>query len=142
MRHEIIRRMINMLVSDLVNTSQQNIERLHLDSVDDVRNCNEKIISMSQSIFEKHLALKKFLRKYLYQHERVQAMTDKAKQTIVFLFDAYMNDTSLLNEESQQLIEESDVEEKDSYTARVIADYIAGMTDRFAFAEQERIQRI
>ncbi len=111
MRHEIIRRMINMLVSDLVNTSQQNIERLHLDSVDDVRNCNEKIISMSQSIFEKHLALKKFLRKYLYQHERVQAMTDKAKQTIVFLFDAYMNDTSLLNEESQQLIEESDVEE-------------------------------
>ena len=140
LRHEIIRRMINTLVSDLVLTSQDNIKKTNPQNIDDVRNASSRLITISDETLKKHLALKKFLRKNLYQHQRVQEMTEKAKQTVIFLFNAYMGDIKLLNTESQELINKLEDRNKDTLIARIIADYIAGMTDRFAFAEQDRIQ--
>lgn len=140
LRHEIVRRMINTLVSDLVLTSRENISQANPLNIDDVRNAKGSLIAISEQMLNKHLALKKFLRKNLYQHERVEAMTDKAKQTIVYLFNSYMNDTVLLNAESQELIYKNENTNNNMTIARITADYIAGMTDRFAFAELDRIQ--
>jgi dGTPase len=85
------------------------------------------------------MELKRFLRKNLYQHERVKQMTDKAKQTVKTLFEAYMSDPELLPKDAQGRLSKEENSVGVSGRARVIADYIAGMTDRFAIAEHKRI---
>lgn len=139
LRHEIIRKMINTLVSDLIITSKGHIDSVAPESIQDVRQCGKQLITMSDETKSAHQKLKSFLRTNLYQHERVQSMAQQAKKTVSFLFDSFMNDHSLLNEESKLLINEIKQKGDDTQVVRVIADYIAGMTDRFAFAEQKRI---
>lgn len=139
LRHEIIRKMINTLVSDLIITSKGHIDSVAPESIQDVRQCGKQLITMSDATKSAHQKLKGFLRTNLYQHERVQSMAQQAKKTVSFLFDSFMNDHSLLNEESKLLINEINQKGDDTQVVRVIADYIAGMTDRFAFAEQKRI---
>jgi len=134
--HEIVRRMINALVSDLIESSNNNIKAKHPADINDVRNAGEVLIKLSEQMQEKNLELKRFLRKHLYQHERVQVMTNQAKQTVRMLFEHYMADTGLLPEDIQQnMAGVQQAEER----ARMVADYIAGMTDRYAIAEFERI---
>lgn len=139
LRHEIIRRMINYVVSDLIETSTTLINDVKPTDIDAVRKCGKSLIKMSEPTTTMHMTLKKFLRENLYQHERVKAMTDKAKETVSFLFKSYIENPGLLTSELQTAIK-SDVNGNDEKAAaRIIADYIAGMTDRFAFSEQERI---
>ncbi len=139
MVHEIVRHMINSLVSDLIATSQNKINQYQPPDIDAVRNLPEPIISLSEEILNKHLELKRFLRKNLYQHERVKEMTDKAKQTVKTLFEAYMSDPGLLPKDARGRLNKEEENIGISGRARVIADYIAGMTDRFAIAEHKRI---
>lgn len=140
LRHEIIRRMINYVVSDLIKTSEDMIDAFKPDDIDQVRKCGKSLIKMSDDTDTMHKTLKKYLRVNLYQHERVISMANRAKETVSFLFDAYMKDTDLLTNELQSSIDESKDIKDINVVARVIADYIAGMTDRFAFAEAERIR--
>lgn len=139
MIHEIVRRMINSLVSDLITTSQKKIDQYQPADIDAVRNLPELLIGLGGEILNKHLELKRFLRKNLYQHERVKQMTDKAKQTVKDLFEAYMKDPGLLPTDAQVRLEKEEESAGISGRARVISDYIAGMTDRFAIAEHKRI---
>jgi len=140
LRHEIIRRMINTVVSDLINTSENMINEIKPTDIDQVRTCGKSLIKMSDSTASMHKALKKYLRLNLYQHERVMSMANKAKETVSFLFNAYMEDTDLLTKELQSSIDKAkDINDK-NVVARVVADYIAGMTDRFAFVEADRIK--
>ena len=81
---------------------------------------------------EKHLSLKRFLNKNLYQHERVLSMTGEAKGMLELLFDRYMNDPKQMPAEFAKRAAADD-------KPRVVADYIAGMTDRFAISEHERL---
>lgn len=141
LRHEIIRRMINYVVSDLIKTSENMISEIKPSGIDHVRKCGKSLIKMSDATDTMHKALKRYLRVNLYQHERVMSMANKAKETVCFLFDAYMEDTDLLTNELQSsIIEVKDFENK-NVVARVVADYIAGMTDRFAFSEADRIKK-
>ena len=136
LRHEIIRRMINAVVSDLIETSKEQIESVKPSSVDDVRTCGKSLIKMSENTEVIHKKLKKYLMDNLYRHEKVNSMAENAKDTIDLLFNAYINDISLLTKELQDKIKTIDDKVE---IARLIADYIAGMTDRFAFSEFERI---
>ena len=137
--HEIVRRMINSLVSDLIDTSRKNIDQHQPVDIDGVRSLPVPLIGLGEEILNKHTELKRFLRKNLYQHERVQQMTGKAKQTVKTLFQVYMANTGLLPKDALlRLNKEEDISGV-AGRARVIADYIAGMTDRFASAELERI---
>lgn len=139
LRHEIIRRMINTVVSDLIQTSEALIESVKPNTIDEVRKCGKSLIKMSEKTDAMHKILKKFLRDNLYRHERVNDMSDKAKKTVDYLFKAYMNKPELLTDEIQKVMK-SDPEKEDKLkVARLVADYVAGMTDRFAFAEYERI---
>tara|TARA_R110002072_G_C7959606_1_gene533778 strand:+ start:1780 stop:2925 length:1146 start_codon:yes stop_codon:yes gene_type:complete len=140
LRHEIIRRMINYVVSDLIKASESMINTINPEDIDQVRKCGKSLIKMSDSTATMHKALKKYLRLNLYQHERVMSMANKAKETVGFLFNAYMEDTDLLTNELQSLIVKSKDFEDKNVMARVVADYIAGMTDRFAFSEADRIK--
>jgi dGTPase len=137
--HETIRRMINCLVVDLVETSQSRIAAAAPDSVDAVRAQASPLIGFSEEIREANLELKRFLRKELYRHYRVHRMTAKAQRVIQELFAAFMDDPRLLPPEHQDYTQRLEAEQGLPGRARAVADYIAGMTDRYAIAENRRI---
>lgn len=139
MIHEIVRRMINSLVSDLIATSQLKISKTNPDDIEAVRNAGTPLIELSQQMAANQKELKRFLHKNLYQHHRVQQMMQKTKIIIKELFDAYMTDMGLLPADVQQSAIKFEDRAGVPGHARTIADYIAGMTDRFAIAEHERI---
>jgi dGTPase len=139
MIHEIIRRMINVMVVDLIDTSRNNIEAANLQSLDDVRNQPKPLMSFSDEMTALNLELKQFLRENLYQHYRVHRMSRKAYDIITALFDAFMNDIKILPPEARDQCTIMQNESGDEGIARGVADYIAGMTDRYAIVEYERI---
>lgn len=136
--HEVVRRLIGCQVIDLVETSKANLEQAAPDNIDAVRSHGKALITFSETMQEKNLELKRFLRTRLYRHYRVHRMSAKAGRTLTALFAAFLDDPRLLPEEDQQqaaLLEKTSG--KDG-RARAVADYIAGMTDRYAITEYER----
>lgn len=128
--HETIRRMINTLVVDLCNTSQANITQFQPDNINDIR-ALPPLISFSKKIATQNLTLKQFLRKNLYHHYKVNRMSAKASRIVRDLFTAFIENTGLLPTEFQTYAETD--------KARAVADYIAGMTDRFAIREHRKL---
>ncbi|HZP14027.1 MAG TPA: deoxyguanosinetriphosphate triphosphohydrolase [Nevskiaceae bacterium] len=135
-RHETIRRIIGTLVADLCETSQRNLDRARPKSIDDVRAEKEPLITYSARIREESLSLKRFLLEHLYRHHRVHRMMTKAQRVVTELFDALLADVRLLPPEWQAALGGS---RDELHRARVVADYIAGMTDRYAIDEHERL---
>jgi len=136
--HEIVRRMIGRQVVDLIETSSQRLEQADPEDIDAIRNHGSTLIAFSDTMREMNLELKSFLRTHLYRHYRVHRMSAKAGRTISALFEAFIDDPRLLPQEAQQktgLLEKTDGK---AGRARAVADYIAGMTDRYAIAEYER----
>lgn len=127
---ETIRRMINQLVMDLCETSLRNIAALNPSTIDDIRQA-PYLIGFSQTISDKNQALKQFLRKNLYHHYKVNRMSAKAERIITELFNAFMRNVELMPEEHQLAAKDN--------RPRAVADYIAGMTDRFAIREHRRL---
>ncbi len=130
--NETVRRMINALVVDLIQTSQANIAAASLGSIDDVRNA-PPLIAFSAAMKLEAQALKRFLRENLYQHYLVNRMTSKAKRIVTDLFTIFMSGPQLLPPDYQ--VSSGSVMEQ----ARKVADYIAGMTDRYAMREYRRL---
>jgi dGTPase len=137
--HEVIRRMINVMVVDLIDTSRQNISDANLSTIDDVRSHGNKIMAFSKTMMEQKLELKQFLRKNLYQHYRVHRMSKKAAVVIDALFNAFMGDLKILPTEALEHCNILKEKHGNEGVARGISDYIAGMTDRYAIVEYERI---
>lgn len=135
--HELVRRMINSQVSDLIEISQIKIDSNAPKGIADVRNAGEIMISMSDEMQSKHNELKRFLKKNLYNHSRVNKMTRKAKKVVNLLFESFAQDQTLLPDDVAKKIKTNTSE--DESAERTIADYIAGMTDRYAIAEYDRI---
>jgi len=128
--HETVRRMINTLITDLVAQSGQNIAQANPRDIDAVR-AAPPLIGFSDSIRAEQRELKQFLRTHMYQHYRVNRMSSKARQIIKALFDAFMQDPKLLPPQYQDKAKQDQ--------ARTIADYIAGMTDRYAIKEYRHL---
>lgn len=137
--HETIRRMIGEQVIDLVETSRVRIAEVDPKTIDDVRNHTEQLISFSDEMRSHNQELKRFLRENLYFHHKVYRMTRKAHQVIESLFDVFMKDLRLLPPRHLSLARAALVEEGIAGQARVIADYVAGMTDRYATKEYSRL---
>lgn len=138
-RHEVIRRMINHLVSDLLSTSQARISQSGVGSVDEVRQYPEPLIGFSSATRDANRELKRFLHQRLYKHYRVHRMTKKADRLVHSLFHAYLEDPRLLPDEHQHNVTALEREQGRTGRARAVADYIAGMTDRFAIGEYQRL---
>ncbi|MCW9013816.1 MAG: deoxyguanosinetriphosphate triphosphohydrolase [Gammaproteobacteria bacterium] len=137
--HEIIRRMINRMVVDLIETSKAKLLQLNLSHPDEARQQAHYLIGFSEDVQQQNLELKRFLRENLYRHYRVTRMTKKAMNVLTALFEAFMDDVNILPPDAKHHC--NDLKEKmgDTGIARGIADYIAGMTDRYAIVEYERI---
>ena len=137
--HEIIRRMINFMVVDLTENSVASIKRAEVETIEDVRNAGRPLIAYSDSLREMTLALKRFLRQRLYTHYRVRRMSQKSAKMISDLFRAFMEDQYLLPPQYQDKLRSCAESEPADGRARIVADYIAGMTDRYAIREHERL---
>ena len=133
--YEIIRRMINTVVTDLIETTRRNLEEAAPGSIDDVRAAGRRLVGFSAEIGEQHRQLKAFLQRHLYSHEQKLAMTRKVQIVLQELFETFMEDVNRMPAEFATAAAQGDEAAK----ARVVADYIAGMTDRYAFAEHRRI---
>ena len=134
--NETVRRIINLLVTDLISNSEKNILEQNIETPMDVKNCDNQIVEFSEKIKIESMTLKRFLHKNLYQHPDVKMMTDKAVNVISNLFEAYLNDINLLPKEYLKYnLEKINNKSKE----RVISDYIAGMTDRFALEEYKKL---
>lgn len=137
--HEVVRRMINCQVTDLVDTSRKRITAANPSSIDAVREIGGALIGFSDSMQDINLELKRFLRTHMYQHYKVRRMTNKADRIVSELFDAFHGDPQLLPPGYQAKVLPMEGENGIAGRARVVADYIAGMTDRFAICEHERL---
>ena len=133
--HETIRRMIGTLILDLTQTSLERIREIDPKSVEDVRNAMP-LIAFSDDMTEKSRLLKKFLFENLYRHYQVNRMTSKARRIVHRLFSIFMAEPQLLAPEYRSASGEG--YEK----ARKIADYIAGMTDRYAMRQYRLLYEI
>ena len=122
-KYQIVRRIINDLITDFRKTTQQNIEQYGIRSVSDVRSCQKRVAGFSKEVAEKNTELKKFLHKNMYHHRRVKHMEFKAELYLTKLFDAYTRIPQLLPESVL-------ANEYQGSLPRRICDYISGMTDR------------
>ena len=130
MINETVRRMINTLVVDLCTYSANNIAKHQPEDIADIRQLPQ-LIGFSPEIVAKNLKLKQFLRKNLYHHYKVNRMSAKAMRIVKELFEAFYGNIGLLPDEFQAYAEQD--------KARAVADYIAGMTDRFAIREHRKL---
>jgi len=137
--HETIRRMINQQVSDFLSTSTQLLIDAKVQTREDITTHSQSLVGYSDEMSKMNLELKQFLHRNLYRHYRVHRMTVKAATIIRSLFDAFLHDPLLLPPEQQQHVKILEEKNNRSGRARGIADYIAGMTDRYAIREYERI---
>jgi len=128
--HETVRAMINTVATDLTVNSIQNIKAAQINNLDDVYEA-PSLIGFSLAIKKEQQQLKKFLYENLYMHFRVMRMSNKASHVVHQLFDAFSSNVRLLPNKHQQKFKQI------GYQA--IADYIAGMTDRYAIKEYQRL---
>jgi dGTPase len=128
--HETVRRMISTLVVDLTRQTARNIHERAPQSVDAVRTA-PLLVAFSPALQRQQLELKQFLRDNLYRHYQVARMTTKARRIVTELFHAFCSDPQLLPPQYQA--------GSAGDNARMVADYIAGMTDRYAMREHRRL---
>ncbi len=137
--NEVVRRMINGMVVDLVERSRELLREADPEDSDAVRAHDDALIQMSDAMREPHLELKRFLRDHLYRHYRVRRMTRKARTVVTDLFRAFMEDVLLMPDEHRAAAQRQESASGVAGRARAVADYVAGMTDRYAIIEHERI---
>ncbi|MBU2541191.1 MAG: deoxyguanosinetriphosphate triphosphohydrolase [Candidatus Omnitrophica bacterium] len=131
-KYQIINSLINFLVTDIINESKKRLKKFNIKNVNDAKEIKEKIITFSNEVQKKRGPLREFLFKNLYNHYRVIRMSDKAKRFIKDLFNVYL-------EKPQQLPIRTQEHFKNESIKRVVCDYIAGMTDRFALNEYKKL---
>ena len=139
-KHELLvgeakKKLILLMVLDVVAQTQKNLAENKINSEEDVRNAGKFLVHFSVEVENAHQALKKFLMENMYRHSFVNRMTANARKIIDALFDFYMKYPNCLSGERGILAQE--MSQKD--LAALVADYIAGMTDRFAIREYEEL---
>jgi dGTPase len=133
-KYQTVRQIIDELVTDILNHTSDRITKFNIKTVNDVRRCPEELASFSDALRVDFLAMKKYLFDNMYRHPRVTRMETKVAKVIQELFHLYETNPEILPATPR-----GKIENKVEPTRRVIADYIAGMTDRFAIEEYEKL---
>lgn len=140
---QTIKLLINFLVTDLVQNTQKNIDRLNLQSMADVRERGKDCAGFSADVRKQTVALKKFLYKNMYRHYRVIRMADKAQRIMTELFKAYVKNPGIIPSDFAARYENNGDRRLKALAGetkeRMACDYIAGMTDRFALDEYKKL---
>ncbi|WP_298610029.1 deoxyguanosinetriphosphate triphosphohydrolase [uncultured Thiothrix sp.] len=132
---ETLRRLISAMVVDLIETSQAAIDASRVQTLDEVRQQAKPLIQYSEAMWAAKNELKRFLRENLYFHPTVYRMSWRAQRVVRELFNAYLQDSRLLPPKYQAFIKQYEQAAGETGRARAIADYIAGMTDRYALKQ-------
>ncbi|HJQ73875.1 MAG TPA: deoxyguanosinetriphosphate triphosphohydrolase [Gaiellaceae bacterium] len=137
--HEVIRRMIHEVASDLIEESARRIAAAKPTDIEAVRAQAGPLIGFSEARDREHREMKKFLRARLYRHEKMQAARLGAGKVLEGLFAGFMADVARMPPEHRDAARSLEAESGAAGRARAVADYIAGMTDRYAFQEHSRL---
>ena len=136
--HEAVRRMIGVMVDDILAESGHRLDAAGCDSAADIRALGRPVIAFSEEMAVHDRNLKQFLYRRMYRHYKVNRMASKARRVVRDLFDLFVSEPECLPADWRARCD--DVKSRE--TARAVADYIAGMTDRFAFLEHQRLFEI
>jgi dGTPase len=131
-RHRLIRRLIGMETTDLIESTHARLRDSAVRSVDELQRLPYNVIGFGEDMHRRNRELKDFLYSNLYRHHRVVRMAVKAERILRDLFNSYKTEPAILPQHIQEAIEERGLE-------RTITDYIAGMTDRFALEEHQKL---
>jgi dGTPase len=133
--HEAIRRLIDLMVTDLLDETRRRLREAGVRSVAEIRRLGRPVVAFSGAMRENDRALKGFLFERMYRHHKVNRMTSNARRVVRDLFELYMREPGCLPADWREQLDPADKHR----SARVVADYIAGMTDRFALDEHQRL---
>ncbi len=139
MLYEMVRGMIGSQVADVLESTRVAIGEHEPDSIDSVRELGTPLIRFSDAMNAAHKELKQFLFHALYRHHRVYRMAEKAKRTVTDLYQAFFDDPALMPPQHARRTRELALAQDNDGRARGVADYIAGMTDRYAILEHQRL---
>lgn len=131
-RHRLIRRMIGLEVTDVISTTAKQIEDKKVQSIQDLQALEHNVISFSTEMKARNRPLKDFLYSVMYRHHRVLRMQAKAERLLQQLFNTYVNEPRQMPESTQERVDKVGLH-------RAVCDYIAGMTDRFALSEHQKL---
>ncbi len=132
MRHQVVRRIINRCIRDLIETTRRQLEAAQIRSVEDVRGAGRRLVGYSDDMAARVRELKDFLFRNMYRHYRVVRMGDKAGRIVRDLFESFVGEPLQLPPHYYERVEREGAH-------RVVCDYIAGMTDRFALDEHRKL---
>ncbi|HNT73671.1 MAG TPA: deoxyguanosinetriphosphate triphosphohydrolase [Anaerolineae bacterium] len=131
-RHRLVRRLLGLLITDAIEETARRIQTSDVASAADVRAWPEKLVAATPEVAAMTRELKKFLYAHLYCHPRVMRMQTKAERILTALFDAYVAEPRQLPQEEQAKLDTRSL-------PRIVCDYIAGMTDRYALEEYAKM---
>ncbi|PYQ02361.1 MAG: deoxyguanosinetriphosphate triphosphohydrolase [Acidobacteria bacterium] len=132
MRHQVVRRIINRCIRDLLETTRRQLEAARIRSVEDVRGAGRRLVGYSDDMAARVRELKDFLFRNMYRHYRVVRMGDKAGRIVRDLFESFVGEPLQLPPHYYERVGREGAH-------RVVCDYIAGMTDRFALDEHRKL---
>ncbi|QBF31571.1 deoxyguanosinetriphosphate triphosphohydrolase [Thalassococcus sp. S3] len=136
-RHEALRRVFGVMVSDVIATSQQHLSASNAERVEDIRELGRPVIAFSDTLWSDLKEIRAFLFQHMYRASRVMEKRAQVTQVVQDLFPLYLGDPAMLPERWNTEIDAAG--DDDTAIARLVADYIAGMTDRFALQEHQRL---
>lgn len=125
LKYELVRKLIKLMLDDLIKNTKSNLKKYKVLSANDVISLDKCVVCFSKSMVDDELALKNFLKERMYMHPKIRTMTIKAKKIVSDLFDLYVKEPDLL---PKQWIDFKNEREKHI----VVCDYISGMTDKYA----------
>jgi dGTPase len=131
-RHVLIRKLIGILVTDSVTTISAKLQNANVQSPLDIQKLEYNVSGYSEAVQRRHRELKDFLYQNLYRHHRVMRMQKKSERVIAELFNAYVKEPAMLPKDYQKSFDLIGLE-------RTVCDYIAGMTDRYAIEEHQKL---
>ncbi len=129
--YETLRRMMYLLIDAVTKQSQRNISSLNISQIDEVRKASQPLIRFGKDLEIELTQCRQSLKKMLYQHQRIQQMSIQAHEMITMLFDHYRNNIDLVPKDYQI----------DHHPERAVADFVSGMTDRFAINIHESLKK-
>jgi dGTPase len=138
LRHEMLRRVINAMVTDLIAETEKRLTKLDPDGPDGIRRHKQRVVSFSPAMAESNQAIKDFLFARMYRHWRVNRMSAKARRLTEDLYRLLHTDPTLLPDDWRARAGDGGTQR----SATIVGDYVAGMTDRYAMDEYRRLTDI
>lgn len=133
-RHEALRRVFGVMVEDVLSETRRNLNHAKPESLSDLQGLDTPVVAFSESMTGDVATIKAFLFERMYRHYKVKRIRRKATRVVRDLFEIFLDDPGVLPDHWQEVVREA---EDELHRARVIADYIAGMTDRYALQEHK-----